>query len=279
MARENTDGTITIGTCDGTPIRYPLWGNGTTYNGLIVGGPGSGTTTLAASIVTAARAAVPTVTMHLAPEYERSGLAASATWAYPTGPFAHQNVFRLNNTVKDRRERLGGAAWEPSPDMPLVLVVIDAVSDVFGPLGVQDRTHAADKIGDWEWVTRFGTAVGVAFLAVSRYGGLLSEFGGSYALRSELANNVIALRLLGQMAPLGVDVYEAHDLGLRDGILIDAHAKRHEFTVPALDVPTLVAQHADAAPDPGTRDAIVPPKERPVPRGHVARPSKNTPAW
>ncbi|HEY9251595.1 MAG TPA: hypothetical protein VIP06_02970 [Nocardioides sp.] len=200
------DGVIKLGPyADGEGYaNWRLWtsgevpNSGSAWGGFILGGMGSGKSRVMELITIAAMSTGWCETWFIDPQGGASSpaLTKHADWAVDLDD-AEKVLTALERFIDARGAEMASEGWigfDPSPERPLLMVVIDECHEVF-----------VDNTERWTTVARKIRKVGGAIVALSQYPGL-STFGGSEPLRSAIcAGNVIVMRAEskqnGQLVP------------------------------------------------------------------------------
>ncbi|MGL5911574.1 MAG: type IV secretory system conjugative DNA transfer family protein [Phycicoccus sp.] len=159
------------------------------FSGVVIGSTGGGKSSTVNTIVAGARASGCVVTVYCDPKGNSSpDLAAAATVTCLGLDQAEELTSAVELLVArlgDQQAADGLAGYEPSPERPTYLVVVDESDMLFALPGMGDR---------WGRIAKMGRAVGVALMGATQYAGQMA-FGGSELLRSSFAaGNVVLLR-------------------------------------------------------------------------------------
>jgi hypothetical protein len=189
------DGVIMLGPyADGEGYaNWRLWtsgevpNSGSAWGGFILGGMGSGKSRVMELISIAAMSTGWVETWFIDPQGGASSpaLTEHADWAVDLDD-AEKVLTALERFIDARGAEMAAEGWigfDPSPERPLLQVVIDECHEVF-----------AENTERWTTVARKIRKVGGTLVALSQYAGL-ATFGGSEALRAAIcAGNVIVMR-------------------------------------------------------------------------------------
>ncbi|KWX05848.1 hypothetical protein TH66_00455 [Carbonactinospora thermoautotrophica] len=191
-AYDPATGTIALGPfADGQgEARWRLYSENSMWGGVLIGGPGSGKSSLIENIAISAASTGYTVILYGDPQEGASSpaLARHADWP-ALGVDQILDMLRALERASRWRAKENAAyglrGFTPSVERPGVLAIIDECHRVFG---IEEARELAD------WIAREGRKVGIALLVASQYAGL-PTFGGSESLRSSImAGNAVVLR-------------------------------------------------------------------------------------
>lgn len=183
-------GKVTLGSyADGEPTTWALWDEHGARHGTVSGWAGSGTTTILRGLL-AAVADSDLVTAHVVDIAGVSGLAAAGQPTAVTQREAEELLHTVAGELERRIEAASGM-WTPTPQRPLVLVVLSNLHTLLAQRNPADKLRLAYQINRLQQV---GTKYGVAVVAETNTLAM-GDFGNHDALRSGLISaNLAVLR-------------------------------------------------------------------------------------